>query len=230
MQYFLALQNSYQALELALFDAQKLIATATIDKLTASRLLIPSIDQLLTRHKITLKDLSFIVVNQGPGPFTTLRVVITTVNGISFASGIPLVGVDGLAALVQEHSQPTTPITIALLNAFNFDVYFAIRQPQQPLITGYKNIYVLLDELKQQFPTQEIHFIGNGVTLYRKDITARFEQQAQIATSLPEFCSLQQLATLGLEQLNNQKNISYQLQPLYLKQFSAVMKPFCCKV
>jgi hypothetical protein len=49
-----------------------------------------------------------------PGPFTTLRLVIATMPGISFSTA-PLVGVDGLAT-PQMSTNQDYPVTVALLN------------------------------------------------------------------------------------------------------------------
>ncbi len=222
--HFLALQSTYQSLELALFTSENLIAQATIDKHSASKSLIPVLNQLLSSNAITHNDLAFIAVNQGPGPFTTLRVLITTVNGIGFASCVPLVGIDGLAAFIEEQHTPAAPITLALLNAFNFDVYFALEQPNQPLQTGYRNIYLLLQEISDQFPQNSVRFIGNAVSMYAQDIIKLLGSRAHIPTPLPEFCSLQTIGLIGLRNWQTQEKSTYQLQPLYLKQFSAVMK------
>src|SRR5688572_29545137 len=98
MTIFLALQNTYHLIEVAVCNEDSIIESVTIDKVHASKELLPIINKLLMRHNFTLQSLSFLTINQGPGPFTTLRVVITTANGISFATGLPLIGVDGLIA------------------------------------------------------------------------------------------------------------------------------------
>src|SRR5687767_3976293 len=115
MTYFLALQNTYQNVEIALFKDSQILASTTLSKLQASSHSMPAIQELLKTNNLTLKDLSFIGASQGPGPFTTLRVVIATVNGISFSTGIPLIGVDGLDTFLDEQKDSRYPV-VALLN------------------------------------------------------------------------------------------------------------------
>ena len=95
---FLSIEGSYSNLELELFQGQKSIQKISDNNLKASSTLILKIDSILKQNKITLSDLAFIAVNQGPGAFTSLRVVIATVNGISFSTKIQIIGIDGLDA------------------------------------------------------------------------------------------------------------------------------------
>src|SRR5471030_2525471 len=98
MKHYLSIQNTYTHVEMALFQDGQLINWVSEDKLRASKHFILLIAGLLQEHQIKFSDLSFVAVNQGPGPFTTLRVVIASVNGLSYATKIPLVGIDALDA------------------------------------------------------------------------------------------------------------------------------------
>ena len=217
MNYYLALQTTYEQLEIGLFKKNQLIEQVKEGKKQASKLIIEHLNAVLANHAVELADLSFIAVNQGPAPFTSLRVVIATVNGLAFASQIPLVGVDGLAAFMNQYQSSEWSITIGLLNAFNNDVYFAITQPNTPLQTGCKNIETFLEELKQQFPDQQLCFIGNGTALFQKEITDAFAANAFIPEPLPEYVSLSAIGTLATAQWE-QRITSTQLLPLYLKR------------
>jgi tRNA threonylcarbamoyladenosine biosynthesis protein TsaB len=223
--YFLAIQHTYHCVELALFTTTPfaVIASLSIPKEVASREILIHLDQLLTQNNCSLSNLEFIAVNQGPGPFTTLRVVIATVNGLSFARTLALVGVNGLHAFLQEHLQPTAT-TVALLNAFNQDVYFGVAQRTTITHDGYENNTVLIERLLAQLPDGPIHFIGNAVSLYRSQLEKSFGSRAVIIDPLPEMCSIQQLGYTGLLQWQACTNICFQIIPLYLKPFNAASK------
>ena len=47
----------------------------------------------------TLDDVTLLAVGLGPGAFTGLRVGLATMQGLAFATGVPIVGVSGLDAL-----------------------------------------------------------------------------------------------------------------------------------
>lgn len=227
MKHFLSIQNTYTHVELALFQDRQLINWVSEDKLRASKHFVLLIAGLLQEHHIKFSDLSFLAVNQGPGPFTTLRVVIASVNGLSYATKIPLVGVDALEAFLLEHENHMYPNTVALLNAFNQDVYFGIsRQGLAIVEKGYKNIAILLQELNATIPGQTIRFIGNAAELYSKEIKDVFGDHAYIPSPMPQTTSIQQIGLMGLNQWDRQENVLQELYPLYLKQ--AIIAPSIC--
>jgi tRNA threonylcarbamoyladenosine biosynthesis protein TsaB len=215
---FLGIQSTYQTVDLAIFSDTHLREMQSIHKNQASALLIPTLDTLLKKHECALNNLNFIAVNQGPSPFTTLRVVISSANGISFATKIPLIGVDAFDAFLDEQSNQKFPNTVILLNAFNKDVYFCIQKQQTVIHKGYKNIFKLLEELKKIFTHQTIRFIGNGATLYKKDIGMLLENQAYIPQLNPQTCAIKYVGLHGLTKWNKQEGITTQLLPLYFKQ------------
>lgn len=224
MTTFLAIANTYTAVEMALFQDTQMLGIETIEKHVSSALLIPSLQALLAKHTLALSDCAFIAVNQGPGPFTTLRVVIASANGLSFASKIPLLGVDGLDAFLNEHSDARFPNTIALLNAFNKDVYFGIQINNAHSYTkGYAPITEIINTIAKEIPADSVRFIGNAASLYTEEIKAVFGARAFIPDPLPQTASLQQIGLMAWQQWHAHASISYQLAPLYLKQHSATL-------
>lgn len=218
--YFLAIQNTYDAIEIALHSEEKsLHKKVTLPKTEASKLILVALHDLLVQNQCSLSNITFIAANQGPGPFTTLRVVIATINGLSFANTIPLIGVNGLEAFLTEHISTDYPVTVALLNAFNRDVYFGIAHHTTMIQDGYHNIHLLLADLKQRFE-HPVRFIGNAVELYKEDILLSLGARAFIPEKLPSSCSLEQIATMGLDRWKQRLGMSFQLMPLYLKPFN----------
>ncbi len=53
---------------------------------------LPLAEKLLKDHKLTLKDLTGIKVNSGPGSFTGLRVGVSIANALGFLLKIPING------------------------------------------------------------------------------------------------------------------------------------------
>ena len=126
MHSYIIIHHTYEFFQVALFVNDSFTESITDDKRLASKLLIVSIDDLLTKNNVDSESLSFIGVNQGPGLFSTLRSIITTANGLHCAQKIPLVGVDALDATADEFFDGQEQVTIVLLDAFNSDVYYAI--------------------------------------------------------------------------------------------------------
>jgi tRNA threonylcarbamoyl adenosine modification protein YeaZ len=62
-----------------------------------SKFLLPQIDRLLTKHALTPTDLDGIIVGQGPGSYTGVRVAVTIAKSFSLQARIPLFAVDSLS-------------------------------------------------------------------------------------------------------------------------------------
>lgn len=224
MTTFLSIQHTYHTVQAALFRDQKVIDIAEIGKEVAGKHIIQLLDNLLLKNNVQLDDISFIATNQGPGPFTTLRIVIASVNGLSFTGKIPLIGIDGLEAFLIEAHDSNYPNTVILLNAFNKDVYFTIENATtKKSEKGYKNIASLLTELHANMNGQKIRFIGNAVPLYRTEIENIFGHQAFIPDPVPHTCSIEQIGIMGFKQWQKNPLGVQQLLPLYLKKHPVQM-------
>jgi len=213
----IALQSTYQSLEIALFNDKILCDFIQEDKQHTSSLLIPRLQQLLERNNLALNDISFCTVNCGPAPFSSLRSVIASANGLFCATKIPLISVDGLKATFLELYDPAYEYTIVLLNAFNNELYYLLAQEYQIIQTGYKESTILLQEFKNKLPSTPIHFFGNGVALHKKLIEEIFGENAIINNSI-EYCSIKQIGLLGLQKFESDEYLLTHLLPLYLKK------------
>jgi tRNA threonylcarbamoyladenosine biosynthesis protein TsaB len=214
---FIVVNGDYEYTEIGLFDNTQLVDVIKESHKSTSSHLIPSMQNLLERNKLTIDDLDFIAANTGPGPFTTLRVTLATVNGISFAISKPLVPVDSLLGLLSEHAQPNHH-TVALYNAFAQEVFFAIALQNNPIITGYGHIDTVLNDVQLSLPENEsVEFIGKGAELYSAQIKAIFESDAHIDTSI-SYCSLQEMGKQAYATYQNTAYPIYKLEPRYLKK------------
>lgn len=224
MTIFLAIQHTYDGIEFALFHEQNMLEQQSLNKFHASAQLPPSLSALLDRHKMTLSDIAFIAAHQGPGPFTTLRVVIATINGIAFAHKTPLIGVSGLEAFLQEYADPLGTRTICMLNAFNNDVYYAYFDENHTLVTGAANGEEFLQSIIALWPNQKFHFIGNAIATHRASIRSLFADRALIPASIPNTCSVGQIGLMGYAQWQEGEKLTDQLIPHYLKtqQFTKI--------
>lgn len=213
MSHYLALQSTYTDVECALFRGTYFVDAIRINKKESSSMMLIDIQELLSKHKVPFQSLDFLAVNAGPGPFTTLRVVIATVNGLSFASGTPLIAVDGLKAFLGEYHKKEMP-TIAFLNAFGGDLYFGI-QVDDHVETGFEQAATLLPKIAKRFENQSIQLIGNGIAHHKQLINSLLKNATIIDVDTP---SIQAIGNAGFELWQNGDRGSQQLMPHYLKQ------------
>lgn len=67
--------------------------------LTHSCTLLPMVENILKRCGLQFQDLDVIAVSQGPGSFTGIRIGISTVKGLCWATGKPAIGVSTLESI-----------------------------------------------------------------------------------------------------------------------------------
>ncbi len=89
-------------------DAQaiRVLATAKLPVRTYAARLIPEIAAILTPRQLTLRDVKAIVVVNGPGSFTGVRVGLSTAKGLAEGGAIPLIAISRLALLAGASGLP----------------------------------------------------------------------------------------------------------------------------
>ncbi len=71
-------------------DGKKI--SKSVPNIWTTQLLLPLIDELLKTNKIGLTDLTEIIVHEGPGSYTGLRVGAAVANTLSYFLKIPVNG------------------------------------------------------------------------------------------------------------------------------------------
>src|SRR5271156_2480878 len=84
----------------------RIVATAELAVRTYSARLIPEIASLLESKHATLGDVEAIVVVNGPGSFTGIRVGLSTAQGLAEGAGIPVIAISRLALLANASGLP----------------------------------------------------------------------------------------------------------------------------
>lgn len=221
MAHYVVIHARYNDAQWGLFRDEKLVDHACDESKKISKNFIPLLDELLNKHKLSLSDLSFIGAHQGPAPFTTLRVCLTSVNGFAYATGIPLVGINGLDALLDDYKKTDMP-TIVLLHAFNKEVYYGIHDPKTETTEfGCEAAESFILKIAHDFQTP-LTFLGNGATMYQEIIKRECAERAMFLEH--ELVSLDSIARSAFAAWKKQET-HHELTPLYLKNYSAVMAP-----
>jgi len=217
MDSFILISNTYETVSVGLFHGNKLIDSITDDKLYISKNSIPLLQTLLYKHNSCLADILFIAANVGPAPYTTLRALLATINGIAFASTKPLVAVDGLEVFAQEFYDEQFTQTALIWNAFNNDVYYAFMQKSSVIKKGYVSIRDFITLAATQFPQGIIRIMGNAVGMHQALLQQALPNRLAISHPTPQYPSLAYLGSTAFKQWQTHNKIMAQLSPLYLK-------------
>lgn len=108
-------------------DRFELIESASIEGGTFSAELIPQVSDLLSKHRLTARDLEGLVAVTGPGSFTGIRVGLTAVKGLAEVLKIPIAAVTSLDVLIAAAEGGRV---LGVLDAGRGEVYCAA--PGQP--------------------------------------------------------------------------------------------------
>ena len=128
----LAFDTSSKALSLAILEDKQILAETTINiKKNHSITLMPAIDFLMTSLDWTPKDLDRIVVAEGPGSYTGLRIAVATAKTLAHTLNIELVGMSSLLALVPYQQEG---LFVPLMDARRSNVYAGFYENAKPVM------------------------------------------------------------------------------------------------
>jgi tRNA threonylcarbamoyladenosine biosynthesis protein TsaB len=127
------------------------IELSTLDGGTYSARLMPTIAELLVRSGVTKSQLDGLVVVDGPGSFTGLRVGLSTVKALCEVLGKPLAAVSMLEALAVTHGHEGEVVT-AILDAGRSEVYVGEYQMSKQAAQLVRESMPKLAELVAQSP------------------------------------------------------------------------------
>jgi tRNA threonylcarbamoyladenosine biosynthesis protein TsaB len=110
-------------------DAIEILGQTELEGRSCSATLITAVSDLLARHRIGLRQLGCIVVVNGPGSFTGVRVGLSTVKGLAEGAEIPVVVVSRLEVLARKAG-----VDSAALDAHRHEIF--LRVTSRELLAG----------------------------------------------------------------------------------------------
>ena len=207
----LAIDTSTDYLSLAILKDEKIIAR--FHKKAGMRhsiLLVPTIDKLLKKVKLKVKDIDSFAISVGPGSFTGLRIGVTVVKGLAFALKKPVVAVPTLDVIANNVSG-FSGVICPVLDARKNKVYACLYKSDGKTIKKISK-YLLLplhELLKETSKYDKVLFLGNVICKPGLQINLQagldWHPRAEIA------------ARLGAEYFKKRKFVKAEnLEPLYI--------------
>ena len=212
----LALESSAKAASVALMqDAELLAQYSQCSGLTHSRTLLPMVEDMLKNTDKKLADVDFIAVAHGPGSFTGIRIGVSTVKGLAWASDKKCVGVSTLAAMAW-HGAAAGGLVCPVMDARRSQVYNALFEikdsaPERLCRDRAIELSELAAELKGY--DREVLLVGDGARLSFDYLTAE-GISCRIA---PQNLLYQSAWGVGMEALRIEPGTADDLLPVYLR-------------
>lgn len=215
----LALETSTENCSVALLNEDKITFKSELAPQHHAEIIIPMIDALLKESSLTKNDLDGIVLSQGPGSFTGVRIAASTAQGLALGLDKQVALVTSLEALAIEAlaNSKTPDYVVSSIDARMGEVYLAV-------FKCVNNSLELLDEERVLKPEDAVTLIksllksdnyllaGSGIAVLQKQ---GFDVNAKVSADFPQ---AQFILKKGKELFEEGKTVdASQALPLYVR-------------
>lgn len=212
----LAFESTAKPASVALISDGALVSQYTqISGLTHSRTLLPMSEDLLKNAEFKLDDIDVFAVAHGPGSFTGVRIGVSTVKGLAWASGKKCVGVSTLEALAY-NGLAAGGLVCPVMDARRSQVYNAVFEIRDGVPVRLRaDRAVSLDELciDARELGKPLFLTGDGAALCFDHLSA----QGVDCVLAPENLRWQSAWGVAMAAASAQPGAADELLPVYLR-------------
>ncbi len=222
----LAVDTSTPTGGIAVLTGDMLVAEVLVtSQKTHARRLMSAIDSTLRLAETDLAECDGLAVTIGPGSFTGLRIGISAVKGLGFATGKPVTGVSTLDVLA--HQFPWFPDLICpMLDAKKEEVYTAIYRCHHN--ANWQKVVSDCAVNPKQWLSQirgPCLFVGNGAVMYKNMIEETLGPQARFVPPHLNTLRASVVAQIGMKQIERGETVDVALlAPNYIRKSDAEIK------
>jgi tRNA threonylcarbamoyladenosine biosynthesis protein TsaB len=193
-------------------------------KITYSEILLSCIDQALKNVGLKINHLDGFAISIGPGSFTGLRIGLSTLKGLSFATGKPLASVPSLDALAFLSLYCQYPV-VTMLDAKKDQVYAAIYETKDGELKRKSDYLVTEVEDLVRSISQKTLFVGPGARVFQKRLIELLKDKAHFSLAEQSLPSGATVALLGSKKLiSGRVEDIADSEPMYLRKSEAELK------
>jgi len=222
----LGIDTSTSCGSVGLVDDEEIISEYLLDTpVTHSERLLGSIALVLKEARLEIGDLGGWAISLGPGSFTGLRIGVSTVKGLAFATQKPVAGVSTLDVLASQIS-PTPYNICPIIDARKQEVYTAFYRYEEGNLLRRQSAYQAIgpEDLVKSIKERVI-FIGNGVKTYGEYLRDSLKSLAIFPPFSTHFPRGSVVAKLGFELLRRGEYLDLSsFTPIYIRPSEAEIK------
>ncbi len=192
---------------------------------THSERLLGAIGLVLKEARCPVGNLDGWAISLGPGSFTGLRIGVSTVKGLVFATGKPVAGVSTLDVLASQIA-PTPYLICPILDARKKEVYTAFyRYEEGSFLRRQSDDQALRPEDLVKKIKEKTIFLGNGVKTYGDFFLNSLPSLALFPSPHLHVSHGSMVAKLGSELLLKGERLDLPtFAPIYVRPSEAEMK------
>lgn len=193
----LAIDTSNQPLAVALTaDDQVLAERETNKSRNHSLQLLPLIDDMMQEANWHPADLTRVVVAQGPGSYTGVRIGVTTAKTLATTLNIELVGVSSLAVLAA-NVEARHVLVVPIFDARNQNLYSGVYQDGSAI---WADKHANINQLIEYLATTDGKIVVVGEYINFKEIlSTTFKARISFGSDQQNLPHGEKLAALGLK-------------------------------
>jgi tRNA threonylcarbamoyladenosine biosynthesis protein TsaB len=213
--YLLHIETSAKTCSVAISEGSTCLAHAEDYSGEHTRVLNNLIREVLAGCQMQLNQLDGIVVNEGPGSYTSLRIGVVAAKGLSYALDKPLILIPGLKTIASAARQkhPDYDYCLAMVDARRDEVYLAVYDHDLRPVTSIESVLLnneLSDRLK--LDSKKTIIAGSGAAKWNLFIQNWEPVQVEIEMLASN------MIPLAIELYNSSQFTDCSLaQPFYLK-------------
>jgi len=191
---------------------------------THSQRLLIAIELVLREAGCPIENLDGWAIALGPGSFTALRIGVSTVKGLAFATGKPVTGVSTLDALAWQIA-PTPYLICPIVDARKKELYTAFYRFENSLIKRQSDDRAIKPEDLVRSIKEQTIFLGNGAKTYRDFLLNSLSSLALFPSAPLHLSHGSMVAKLGCELLQKGECLDLStFAPIYVRPSEAEMK------
>lgn len=222
----LAIETSTMTGSIAIMSEDGLIAETTLNiRATHSERLMIAIDKTLDISMCSLNDMDAFSVSIGPGSFTGLRIGLSTIKGLAYVTGKPVVAVPTLDAFASRLSL-CSYLVCPMLDARKKEVYTALYRfnNDSTMVKIIEDTAIPPEALLSRIKEKTV-FLGDGAIIYRDLIIEKLSDMALFAPLPMQIPSAATVAEIGIKMLKAGKVSEINsLVPKYIRRSEAELK------
>ena len=213
----LGIDTSGKIASVAICDENTCLAQTTVlTNLTHSQVILPMVEKVLDDAFLTLKDIDYFAVANGPGSYTGLRIGISAVKGMCFTLGKKCIGVSTLESLAY-NCLASKSLIVSVMRARPEVVYFAsFESDGEKIQTVKKDCVCNVEEIVKylNFTQKDTILVGD----YAKEMYEKYFTESENIRLAPITMRMQNASSLCISAIEkNTFDIPENLKVSYLQ-------------
>ncbi len=219
------MSTAEQGCSLAVFEDEKLICEEYwADKQTHSKRLLAMVENILdNRAGFGLSEIDGYVAAKGPGSFTGLRIGISVIKGLAYATSKPDAGVSSLDGIGYRFSSASVPVCV-MMDARRNEVYSAVYHFKRGVLVNKSDEVVCSPEQGVLLAGENAVFAGSGSKAYQGLILEMTDQAAVFSCESMDYVSAAALARPVILDENFFDCPENTLKPSYIRKSDAELQ------